>query len=580
MSFENVNLWFAKDKNNEIMMIKDIIEENKHNEYTCPICGGLVRANTGTIKSWYFSHINADDCSSETIVHWFVKHELLKVGEKFKVKINDEIKEYVCKEIIEEKEYNTKYGVYRPDLTVITTTNEIIYIEVANTNGKKIKDFIDMWKELGNTVIEFKVGEVLNGNKIEVFNSIWYEGKEYYNQLKELREVCNKEKEKYEFTKEQVEQIDWLINDICKYNNGLIEIDKLSDEIQCIENEEQRQLVCNIVKNKKCGTVLNDYIEYNKNNLINLYNNFYNNKIKTPNAIHGKLFGQYEININFKNYCFNILVDLLDKEKVLITLNNIIYLTSNYYFIDKDLIWLIEDMCDNNRIKKVKHIYLSPLEDYLYSEIDFYEDKALKYNIKRRILLNGYKNKGIKIQSNIFNRKEYKINNSSIPEIIIGYYLEIFLKTKDKRFLNNILCDISVCDFDINKNKFYLDSFDIKYGKKDEHIRLNGGGINVALEKLYLCFKNENKNIIIQNTIDKLNQKFIKYVYRCPQVEYYPILNKVKVTISCKNKETNEFFRKDIGSWYIEEDYNIDKLESDIYNTIRKYKYPNWEADN
>ena len=37
-----------------------------------------------------------------------------------------------------------------------------------------------------------------------------------------------------------------------------------------------------------------------------------------------------------------------------------------------------------------------------------------------------------------------------------------------------------------------------------------------------------------------------------------------------------------IDFWYIdiEEDFNIDKLESDIYNTIRKYKYPNWEADN
>lgn len=589
MGFENVNLWFAKDKNNEIMMIKDIIEENKHNEYTCPICGGLVRANTGTIKSWYFSHINADDCSSETIVHWFVKHELLKVGEGFKVKINDDIKEYVCKEIIEEKEYNTEFGVYRPDLTVVTTTNEIIYIEVANTNGKKIKDFIDMWKELGNTVIEFKVGEVLNGNKIEVFNSIWYEGKEYYNQLKELREVCNKEKEKYEFTKDQVEQIDWLIDDICKYNNGLIEIDELSDEIQCIKNEEQRKLICNIVKNKKCGTVLNDYVEYNKNNLINLYNNFYNNKIKIPNSIHGKLFGQYEININFKNYCFNILVSLLDKEKVLTILNNIIYLTINYYFINKDLLCLIRDMDCSNRIKIVKSVYISPLEEYLYKEIDCYERldddkkyKKLKYNIKRKILLDAYKNKGIKIESNIFDYKKYIINNCNVSRIIKGYYLERFLKAKDKRFLNNILCDISVCGFNLNTNNFDL-SFYIKYGKKDEHICLwLEQGINGTLEKLYSCFKNENKNIIIQNTIDKINQKFIKYVYRCPQVEYYPSSDRIEVTIDCKNKATNEIFRKVIGSWYIdiEEDYNIDKLESDIYDTIRKYKYPNWEADN
>ena len=99
MGFENVNLWFAKDKNNEITMIKDIIEENKHDKYTCPICGGLVRANTGTIKSWYFSHINADDCSSETIVHWFVKHELLKVGKKFKVKIMTKLKSMFVKKL-------------------------------------------------------------------------------------------------------------------------------------------------------------------------------------------------------------------------------------------------------------------------------------------------------------------------------------------------------------------------------------------------------------------------------------------------------------------------------------------------
>ena len=70
---------------------------------------------------------------------------------------------------------------------------------------------------------------------------------------------------------------------------------------------------------------------------------------------------------------------------------------------------------------------------------------------------------------------------------------------------------------------------------------MNGGGINIALEKLYLCFKKENKNIIIYNTIDKLNHKFIKYVYRFPKVQYLSNLNKVKVTISCKNKETNEF---------------------------------------
>ena len=46
MGFENVNLWFAKDKNNEIMMIKDIIEENKHDKYTNKKVGARQRSLT------------------------------------------------------------------------------------------------------------------------------------------------------------------------------------------------------------------------------------------------------------------------------------------------------------------------------------------------------------------------------------------------------------------------------------------------------------------------------------------------------------------------------------------------------
>ena len=33
----NVNLWFAKDINNNIVLISNINEQNKHNEYFCPI---------------------------------------------------------------------------------------------------------------------------------------------------------------------------------------------------------------------------------------------------------------------------------------------------------------------------------------------------------------------------------------------------------------------------------------------------------------------------------------------------------------------------------------------------------------
>ena len=104
-----------------------------------------------------------------------------------------------------------------------------------------------------------------------------------------------------------MEQIDWLINDICKYNNGLIEIDELSDEIQCIENEEQRQLICNIVKNKKCGTVLNDYVEYNKNLTIQGLKDKYsylclcNIDCEYERLIYDRLFKGFIINIRYNN---------------------------------------------------------------------------------------------------------------------------------------------------------------------------------------------------------------------------------------------------------------------------------------
>ena len=428
MSFENINLWFANDKDNKTIFAKDLTPEIKHNKYTCPICGGLVRPKTGEKMSWHYAHINAEDCNSETIVHWFVKHELLKVGDNFKVNINEEIKEYECKEIIKEKEYNTQYGIYKPDLTVVTTTNEVIYIEIANTNKKKIKDFIDMWKELGNTVIEFKVREVLDGNKIDIFNSIWYVGKEYNEQLKELRQVCNKEKEKYEFTKEQVEQIDWLIDDICKYNNGLIEIDELSDEIQCIENEKQRQLVCNIVRNKKCGTVLEDYVEYNENRIINLSERF-DVLVEIPNRIYDRIYGYYKTTVKLYNKNIKLKKDIIDTYKYLNNLNYSLILINTLNI--ENIINLDSIIC--GKIVNLQYNTFDSIENNIYSYVDDYykneKIKKLKEKIKRYLalkLVNKFKNIGY--SSNIYRKYSFEDYKILVYKTIDYEYGEFTLK--------------------------------------------------------------------------------------------------------------------------------------------------------
>lgn len=154
MQSNNVNLWFAKNKNNKTILINEINNTNKHDGYTCPICNSEVIARTGTEMSWHFAHRDGSKCSSETMIHWWVKNELLKKDEDFKIDIEGDIKSYKCKQLYIEKEFKTSYDVYKPDLTIETYNNEFIFFEIANTNRKKIKDYIDMWEELGNIVVE------------------------------------------------------------------------------------------------------------------------------------------------------------------------------------------------------------------------------------------------------------------------------------------------------------------------------------------------------------------------------------------------------------------------------------------
>lgn len=203
----NVNLWFAKDEENKTILINDITEENKHNKYKCPICGGLVRPKTGNKLSWHYAHANGNDCSSESMVHWWVKNELLKVGDMLKINIDMTIKEFKCKEILIENTYETSYGKYKPDLTIITDKNETIYFEIANTNKKKLKNFINIWEELGNIVVEVKVKNIIEGHKIDVFNAFYFKGKIIKEKSKEIKQIADKEILKGNYSEEQLNKI-------------------------------------------------------------------------------------------------------------------------------------------------------------------------------------------------------------------------------------------------------------------------------------------------------------------------------------------------------------------------------------
>ena len=50
-------MFIAENENKERI---EAVNSIKGNKYYCPCCGSEVRPNQGTVKAWYFSHINKD----------------------------------------------------------------------------------------------------------------------------------------------------------------------------------------------------------------------------------------------------------------------------------------------------------------------------------------------------------------------------------------------------------------------------------------------------------------------------------------------------------------------------------------
>lgn len=124
---DDINLWYAKDENNKIVEIINVNEDNRKDEYYCPICMSNVIPKLGSKTKHHFAHIDASKCSNESFVHFWIKNKLLNIGDAFKIKADDIVLEYKCTNIKVEQEYKTKHGIYKPDVTVTTDTDEIIF---------------------------------------------------------------------------------------------------------------------------------------------------------------------------------------------------------------------------------------------------------------------------------------------------------------------------------------------------------------------------------------------------------------------------------------------------------------------
>ena len=135
-------LMYALDSKSEYADWKNVYNVSGSDVLYCPICLGRVKLWNGQDpnktyqKQRCFHHIDGM-CSQESRIHFAYKTWLLKQGSKFKV--GETIYEVTNSEI--EKTFHTKFGVYRPDITVETTEGKSFYIEIADTN-KKTNDYI------------------------------------------------------------------------------------------------------------------------------------------------------------------------------------------------------------------------------------------------------------------------------------------------------------------------------------------------------------------------------------------------------------------------------------------------------
>ena len=277
MSFENVNLWFAKNNDGKIITINEVNEDNKHNKYYCPLCNSEVVARQGEINSWCFAHIDKSKCDGESMIHWWFKNKFLIKGDKFIIK-SDVEKEYICKKVLVEQSYIVNNKEYKPDITIITETGEIVYFEMKNTNKKKVEEYLDIWMELNNVVVEVDIKTLINSeiNKFIIFKALYYKSKcfnieknnTYYNTIGKYKEKLHENGE-YEQRKKEVEKLDWLWRDVIRYKQSEVDIEYMINLIDSIENEKDREIVKEILCKPRCNDLYYNYKKYKTTDIYN-----------------------------------------------------------------------------------------------------------------------------------------------------------------------------------------------------------------------------------------------------------------------------------------------------------------------
>lgn len=594
---ENINLWFAKDENNKIITID---KANKNNKYTCPICGGEVipKALTSEMISPHFAHIDRESCEGESIIHWWTKNNLLKSGDVFSVFTNEE-KQYLCKNIILEKEYDTPYGKYKPDVTIECYNGEIIFLEVGFTNIKKKVNYIDRWTYLNKPVIEFNIRNIYDVDSLEIklnnrFQAVYYDGVKIYKNDKSY-ESFKKKIESFEKYKQQIEDLGWFIDDIYEYRITKNEdkLDGIIKEIKYIEESytyEHSRLVEDILKTK-CNSTMKSivkrkdlYLNKNIDDFLSKLNCKYTyelEKFENERLIWDKLYGNIRCNIkiifdndtnlndeDISKAIWDINIKHSDFPKIFCDKENNICISKEFYISKKEDLIPIQEYFDESIIENLKEVInknLNVYENYkngLYAVQDEYIlscENVLIENLKntcRNIL--GY---------NSSNRFPYMYEFLKVDELVQGYM-------SNSNFVATNIDGIEYIDSNQIENKAIINSMESELNFKIEYIIEK----NKKCKEIDSIFDGEIETVFKNGYTFKFNKKLI-YIDSEGLIYYeeLPILNlgvDFEDDIQSSIKVLKDFLKNsgNISIYTKEQIVILNKLK-DIYNnkTFRKF---------
>lgn len=421
MNFENIQTVVVIRKSDDIKInISQINDDNRYDEYECIVCGSKMipavpggKTVNGSIAKVtpYFKHLNADKCGSESFQHFWAKTELIKVGDKFKV-ITDKENEYICNQIFFEKTIIINDKRYTPDATIITSCGNTIHFEFNYSNHKKIKDYIDKWKELKHIIVEVDINSMLCvfTDTTPSFKALYYEGK-CFNLTDEDdlyvktigKYIITKSDEEYLKSKEiEIEKLDCLWEETRKIifqNKGFEDIGNL---IRAISQGEGRKIAIDILSKKQCGdSILNKYVSFLKSNvdkrlkLLNLKYNGYLIKYETeiPRYIYDRIFNGIIIkfyipdNDNPEIYqTYNY--DFKDEILSIVLKNRIDFVVTHLSSANNSLLHIINVLKLNNKVidsklhykERTDYVDSIYFEDYRNSRFILYDHKNISKN--------------------------------------------------------------------------------------------------------------------------------------------------------------------------------------------------------